>query len=182
MIRNPGSSFSPKGLKYWCPAANVFHANATINLDNISADMTQLILALGNGNCRFIRPGWLFSLRTYLYLIRVRDSLGNYAFRDEMTKSKTFWGWPFQWTIQIPSNLGGGTNESEITLADFADVVIGETLGLQVDVSSEAAYFDGSNVVAAFSNDQTVIRLIQEHDLVMRHEESIAMLDQVKWA
>jgi hypothetical protein len=31
-------------------------------------------------------------------------------------------------------------------------------------------------VVSAFQNDQTVIRTISEHDLVMRRQESLAVL------
>jgi hypothetical protein len=50
-----------------------------------------------------------------------------------------------------------------------------------VDASSEAAYYDGSNVVSAFSRDETVIRLITEHDLGARRGESISVLYGVKW-
>jgi hypothetical protein len=34
-------------------------------------------------------------------------------------------------------------------------------------------------LVSAFQNDQTVIRAISEHDLVMRRQESIAILQGV---
>jgi heptaprenylglyceryl phosphate synthase len=60
-------------------------------------------------------------------------------------------------------------------------VVIGDALNLQIDVSQEAAYHDGSNVVAAFSLDQTVIRAIIETDMVMRHDAAVTVLSGVKW-
>jgi hypothetical protein len=35
--------------------------------------------------------------------------------------------------------------------------------------------------VAAFSQDQTVVRAIVQHDVGMRHDASVAVLAQVKW-
>lgn len=180
-IRSDGSNGEPKGLKSWAPAANVIDANATINAQNVVHDLGQLIQVLADGNVRFLRPGWLMSHRTWLYLLTLLDNNNNFIFREEV-KAGTLFGYPIARTSQIPNNLGGGSNESEIYLVDFADVVIAEATTILLDASSEAAYNDGSAVVAAFSMDQTVIRAIVEHDLVMRHDESIAMLDQVKWA
>ena len=53
---------------------------------------------------------------------------------------------------------------------------------LLVDSSTEAAYYDGANVQAAFSLDQMVIRAIIEHDLVMRHDFSSSVLTGMTWA
>lgn len=66
-------------------------------------------------------------------------------------------------------------------LADFADVIIGDALNAIVDVSSEAAYHDGTAVVAAFSKDQTVVRVILANDLAVRHAEAVAVLTGVTW-
>ena len=75
----------------------------------------------------------------------------------------------------------GGSNESELYFADFYEVALGETSNLIIDASGSAAYHDGSNVVAAFSKDETVIRAIIEHDLGMRQDEALAVLTGVKW-
>ena len=137
-------------------------------------------MALRNANVRMIRPGWLFSPRTEHYLMTIRDGNGNFAFREDMLAGK-LWGYPFGVTTQIPDNLGGGSDESEIYLVDMADSVIAESTNLIIDVSSEAAYHDGGNVVSAFSLDQTVIRVIASHDFGMRHDASVAVLSAVKW-
>ena len=179
-IRGAGTQYTPKGLRYWAPSANVIAANGTVNLANVTTDLGKLWLQLANGNVRFLRPGWLIAPRTFNYLMNVRDGNGNFAFREEMMAGR-LWGYPFAYTTQIPINLGGGSNESEVYLADFADVVIAEQEGLIIDVFDGAAYHDGTNVVAAVSADQTVLRAIQEHDLVMRHEESVAVLTTVLW-
>lgn len=179
-IRGDGSSDTPIGLLTWCPTANKFDANATVNLDNVTADLATAVLNLRNGNSRMIRPAWFLSPTTEMYLMTVRDGNGNYAFRDEMLRG-TLWGFPYASTTQIPSNLGGGANESEVYLVDMADAVIGESTNLTVDASGEAAYFDGTQVQAAFSRDQTVIRAIAEHDFGMRHDASVTVIQAVKW-
>jgi HK97 family phage major capsid protein len=180
-IRGDGTQDTPRGLKYLMAAANVIPANATVNLANVTTDLGALWLALASNNSRMIRPGYIFSPRTLNYLMNVRDGNGNYAFRAELLTGKLN-GYPFSMTTQIPVNLGGGTDESEIYLVDFADFAIGETTGMLIDMSGEAAYWDGSAVQAAFSRDQTVLRVITEHDTALRHDFSAAMLTGVKWA
>lgn len=179
-IRSPGSNGEPKGLKYWAKSTNKFNANATVNLANVTTDIGKAILKLMENNSRMLRPGWIFAPRTFMYLFTVRDGNGNFVFRDEL-RGGTFFSYPFAVTSQIPVNLGGGTDESEVYFADFADVVIAEATQILLDASETAAYHDGANVQAAFSLDQTVVRAIVEHDLVVRHEESIAVIEQVKW-
>lgn len=179
-IRDDGTTNKPKGLLYWAPSGNKFAADATVNLANVTNDLGKAILLLKSKNVRFIRPGWIMSPRSEFYLLTVRDANGNFAFRDEMMAGRLF-GYPYAVTTQIPENLGTGSNESEIYLADFADAIIGEATQLIIDASTEAAYHDGSNVVAAFSLDQTVIRVIAQHDFAMRHEESVAVITGVTW-
>lgn len=182
-IRSPGTEFTPKGLKYQMAAANVVPATGgSYDLDSVTADLANLILKLEESNVAFSNPGWMFSPRTAMYLMTVRDGLGQYAFRAEMMTGK-FWGWPYKKTTQIPRNLGAGGDESEVYLADFDDVIIGDTMKLEAAVSLEAAYKDeNGDLVSAFSLDQTVMRLIMEHDLILRYDESAAMLSGVKWA
>lgn len=179
-IRGDGTGNSPKGLRYWTPAANVIPANGTVNLANVTTDLGKLELALKNANVRMLRPGWIMSPRIERYLKDLRDGNGNFAFRPEMLTGKLN-GYPYRVTTQIPSNLGGGTNESELYFVDFADAVIGDTMQIMLDVSDTAAYHDGSNVVAAFSLDQTVVRAIAQHDFGMRHDASVAVLSAVTW-
>lgn len=179
-IRGNGTGNGPRGLRYWANAANIVPVNSTVNLANVTTDLSNCIGKLEDNNVRMLRCGWLFHPRTKRYLMSVRDGNGNFAFRDEMMRG-TLWTFPYATTTQIPTNLGGGGNESEIYFGDFADVVIGDAEQLVIDTSGEAAYHDGSNVVAAFSLDQTVVRAIHEHDLVLRHDRSVSILTEVDW-
>jgi len=181
-IRGDGTGAGPKGLRYWAPEANVIAVNATVNVANVIADLSKLQLALMNNNVRMVRPGWIMAPRTMMYLQDLRDANANLIF-PEMAQGRLR-GYPFGVTTQIPINLAvTGTNESEIYFCDFADAVIGEpsTASLIIDISGEAAYYDGSNVVAAFTRDQTVIRVIAHHDFGMRYDASVAVLKDVDW-
>lgn len=190
-LRDDGTSGTPKGIKNWIHSANVLTANGTVSLANVTVDLGRMIQTLMAANIPMIvqqqqvqgvdaRPGWIFSPRTYRYLSTLQTTNGVYAFRDEMLRG-TLWGWPFRVTTQVPETLGTSGTASEIYFGAFAHAVIGEALGLQVDASQEAAYHDGSNVVAAFSQDQTVIRVIQEHDFALRYDKAFTMLQTVTW-
>lgn len=179
-LRDDGTQFTPKGIRNWVPAANSFAANATVNLANVTSDLAAQILLLRESHVRFIRPAWLMAPRTEFYLLQVRDANGNFAYRDEMLRG-TLWGMPYGSTTEIPTNLGSGSDESEIMLCDFADILLGESNTLEIMASDVAAYFDGSAVQAAFSLDQTVLRIIAHHDLAVRHEESLSLMTGVKW-
>jgi HK97 family phage major capsid protein len=181
MIRSDGTGGQPKGLRYWAQAANVLTVNATVNTENVLADLGQAIETLMNNNVFLRRVKWLMAPRTWRALLTMTSSTGQLILRDEMTQGMLM-GYPFFISSQIPTNLAvTGTNESELYLVDMADIVLAETTGLMIDVSSEAAYHDGANVVAAFSQDQSVVRAIMEHDLVARHEESIVVYSDVDW-
>lgn len=190
-IRDDGTSGTPKGLKYWVNAANKFNANATVNLANVTIDLGKAIQNLMVANIPMIvqaqqnngvdaRPGWIFSPRIYRYLSTLQTANGVYAFRDEMLRG-TLWGWPYRVTTQVQETLGSASVSSEIYFGAFAHAVIGESLGIMVDASQEAAYHDGSNVVAAFSQDQTVIRVIQEHDFALRYDKAFTLIEAVNW-
>lgn len=180
MIRSLGTQYEPKGLRYWAASANILTMTATPDAAKTLKDINALITQLMTSNVRMLRPGFIFAPRTYNYLVSLTHSSTGPRVFPEMDRG-LLRGYPFAVTSQIPTNLGSGS-DSEIYFADFVDVVIAETTGLLLDASTEAAYHDGSNVVAAFSLDQTVIRALMEHDLVVRHAESVAVLTGVTWA
>lgn len=179
-IRDDGTNNKPKGIFYWIPTDNKIAATAPVTVQSVVNDLGKLELALKNANVRFIRPGFIMSPRTEAYLKNLMNDTGNYIFKQEMMAGRLN-GYPYAVTTQIPQNLGVNGNETEVYLVDFADAIIGEAQQLIIDASQDAAYVDGGNVVAAFANDQTVIRVIAEHDFAMRHEESAAVLTGVTW-
>jgi len=178
-IRGDGTQHTPKGLAHFVPSSNKFNANGTVNLANVTADIADALLRLRNAHTRMLNVGWLWAPRTTMYLKSLRDANGNFAFKAELDTGK-FWGFPYMDTTNIPVNLGGGT-ASEIYLADFADVVLGEAGQLMVDTSTEASYWDGSALQSAYSKDLTLMRVIAQHDLNVRHDASIVLIEAVLW-
>lgn len=182
-IRGDGLLGTPKGLRNWALAANVLTVNPSVNLANITIDLSNMVNQLEQGNVGMTNPGWLMSPRTKNFLMSIRDGNGNFAFREELL-GMTLWTWPVAITTQIPNNLAvTGTNESEIYLADFDDVVIAESSDIIIDASPNAAYFDTPTaaVVSSFSRDETVVRAISRHDFGMRHDASVVVSSDVDW-
>lgn len=184
-IRGAGTEYSPRGLRYQhvgspTEATHVLSANATVNLANVTNDLAKLELALLNADVPMLKPGWLMSPTTLVFLQNIRDGNGNFAFPE--TQNGMLRGKPIKTTTQIPSNLGGGGDESEIYLVDFVHIYVGEHMGIDIAVSTEAAYRDANNQLqAAFNRDETVMRAIQQHDIGTRHLQAIAILTGVKW-
>jgi HK97 family phage major capsid protein len=184
-IRGSGTQFSPLGLRFQALAtafagSHILAVTGAATLPDVTAQLGRLELALLNADVAMTRPGWLMAPRTLMFLMNLRDGNGNFAFPE--VQRGELRGKPFRVTTQIPTNLGGGTNESELYLADFAHVVVGEHMGIEVALSTEAAYRDaGNNLQAAFSRDETVMRAIAQHDLGLRHLPAVAILTGVTW-
>lgn len=181
-LRGQGDQHTPKGLRYWVDPANVFNANATFNHANSAKDLGKMEYLLEAANITAVKPVWIMSPRTANALKYLLTADGNWAFQAEMNAGQLL-GAPFFTTNQIPNNLGGGTNESEIYRVDADAVVIADTGRVNVAVTTEGAYLDENGVVqSAFDNDETVVRITTEHDLGVRYEKGLAVMTAVTWA
>jgi HK97 family phage major capsid protein len=182
-IRGAGTEHTPRGLRNLLTGTsfattNILSMTATPDLQKITNDLGRMELALMNANVPMTRAGWLMAPRTMMHLMNIRDGNGNFAFPE--LQQNRLRGKPVGISTQIPTNLN--TNESEVYLADFAHVVVGEHMGIEVSMSTEAAYRDAGNTLqAAFSRDETVMRAILQHDFNARHLPAIAVLTGVTW-
>jgi HK97 family phage major capsid protein len=178
-IRGDGTGKSPIGWRSLVLPENLITiAGATI--DNVVDGLSALMLTLINGMSRMIRPHWFMNPATLRFISTRRDGVGNFYYKDEIAGG-TLEGIPWSYTQQIPANLAPGT-ASEIYLVDMADTVIADTLNVLVDASDVAAYYgtDGA-VVSTFQRDQTLFRVISEHDFNMRHLQSLAIGLTTAW-
>jgi HK97 family phage major capsid protein len=187
-LRDTGSDATPKGLRYWAkqPDNIIDVSNPTFTVQTVATDLGRIILQLVNQNVPLSRPGWLFAPRTWNYLRMLQTTVGAFIYQAEMNNGLLL-GYPYRYSTQIPTNLadhGRTTNggETEIYFADFDDVIIGEAMSLRVDASTEASYMDGGSLVSAFSQDQTVVRCITEHDFGVRRDVSVCVMNGVCWA
>jgi HK97 family phage major capsid protein len=180
-LRDDGTNDTPTGFKPVATAAGrVIEWAGEANLTTIDTYLDKLILKLMNSDSMMITPGWGMSPRTWMKLFGLRDGNGNKVY-PEMAAG-LLKGYPIAHTNTIPANLGTGQNESEIYFADWNDVVIGEQDNMTVDFSTEATYVDtNGDLISAFARNQSLIRLVGNHDVGFRHPEGLALGTKVTW-
>ncbi|NRB17719.1 MAG: phage major capsid protein [Rhodobacteraceae bacterium] len=84
-------------------------------------------------------------------------------------------------TSQVPNNLGTG-NDTEITFADFSEIMIGDDQDIRIASSSEASFVDtNGDTVSAFQRDLTLMRAVSRHDLAPAHDEAISVITGTSW-
>ncbi len=178
-LRGDGTDFTPRGLRSWAHADNFISGASGGDLNKILSALRDALAALASKDCKMLNVGWIMNPVVKWALMFLRDSNGNFLFKEEMSKG-TLLGFPFADTTNIPANLGSGA-DSEVILADFADVVIGDMTGLLLQVSDTAAWESGGQVFSAISRDVTVVKALVAHDLIVRHSESVAVITDVDW-
>lgn len=180
-LRGTGTSYQPLGLENQAPAGNTANQTGT-SVANITTDHAKLQRFLEDAKIPRIRPHWFMAPRTRWAYMSARDGNNNLVWAEEMAQG-LLWGVPFGVTTSIPTNLGGGTNESKLLHVEMTEEIYAEGAGLdgmKVDTKDGAAYWDGSAVVSGFSQDQSVTKLVESADRVSRQNGlNIALLNQV---
>lgn len=171
-LRDPGTTDLIKGVRYLAPTI------ASVN-DGIK-DLANLEFALKNAHVPMQSAVYIISPRTEKYFKYLTNAQGNYIFKAEMENGRLN-GYPYAVSYHIPENLGDGANETEMYMVAMNEAIIGESYRLTFDVSMEATYFDGTQLVSAFSKDQTVIRAIAENDFILRHNEAAAIVTGITY-
>jgi HK97 family phage major capsid protein len=188
-LRGDGTDKGPIGMRHLALPANIITvANMPATpapgdaVTAILAGASAAILQLQNGMSRMIRPVWIMAPTLARFIATARDSVGGFYFKEEMARGM-FEGYPVRLTQQIPTNLvmTTYTKASEIYFVDMADFIIADTYNVVVDASDVAAYNDGVSMVSTFQRDQSLFRVIAEHDVNMRHLQSLVVLLTQDW-
>ncbi|CAN5576343.1 phage major capsid protein [soil metagenome] len=165
---------------------NFITSTAVYTLATVAAELGGAVNKLDVANVPDFKRVWFMHPRSYNYLNNVQNSLGVYVYRDELSKG-TLLGYPFKKTTQIGANYynadGSQTDCSFVFLVEMTEDMILDSMSLELAVSREGTYVDGSGqTISAFSNDQTIIRAIAEHDHQLRHDAAVAVIQFVRWA
>lgn len=180
-LRGTGIGAGPKGLRHLAAAGNVITANATVNLANIEADARKAELVLMNANIPLVNRRWIMAPREFTYLRDLRDANGVLVYPSLSREEPTWKGYAVEVTTQIPINLGSGANESEVYLVEFGFAIVADSYNIRIDASESATYKSGSNLISAYSQNQTVIRALTGHDFGVTRAAAVAVLTGVKW-
>jgi len=178
-LRGDGTNYTPKGLRYWVDSSNVIQPTGSSYTDVINT-LGRAEYLLRKAYVNTSSAVWIISPRTEFFLKTLVNSMGNYVFREEMLQGKLH-GYPYYVSHFIPENLGTGENETEIYFVATDELIIAENEALTIDVSKEATYKSGTNLISAYSVDQTIVRVIMRHDFAVKHEKAIVVIDQVTW-
>jgi HK97 family phage major capsid protein len=178
-FRGTGAETQPKGILNWIRSANKVSQTGT-TLATAFADYVSLIQLVDGTDGNLDAAKWAMHPRTRWALAKLLDGNGN-AVLGQMLAQGNLFGFPFATTSQIPTNLGGGTNESEVYFGDFSDtyLVRDSTTPLTVELFQNAAVHDGTSVISGISSDQSALRAMEAHDVLAQHDSTIAVLQAV---
>lgn len=176
-----GTANTPVGILNWTAAASKFLTAGT-SLANTQADLAKLIRKLQEGNVPLTPDNGVFIMapRTYWGIYNLTTTTGDYVFAPEMRTGRLM-GYQFRVSNQIPitANVNGLPDASGATSYIFfvhtPSLVIGESLNVQVDFFQNGTYYDGAAVVSGISTDESVLRVLREHDFVLRHDVGAAI-------
>jgi len=179
-LRGTGDSNQPKGVTKWINSSNYFNSTGTTTAQKI-ADIVKAVRLVDESKIPLDSGGWVMSPRSKWALFATLDNNSNFVFAAQLALGMLL-GFPIRSTTQIPNNLGGGT-DSEVYFGAWNDLVIGfdKTTPMQIEAFPNGAYYDGSAVVSGISNDTTPIRLLEGHDVVLRHDNTFSRIDAVAW-
>lgn len=175
--RGLGTDRQPKGVANWIVAGQKANQSGT-TLTAVVADYVNLARLVDESNIPMDTAAYVMAPRTAWGLSKLIDGLGQFVFMP-MIMAGSLFGFRFGKTTQIPTNLAG--SQSEVYFGIHSDVILGRDISrpLEVEMQPNGAYFNGSAVVAGFSNDTTPIRIIESHDVAARHTNCFAMLEAV---
>jgi HK97 family phage major capsid protein len=184
-IRGDGTGGSPRGVRNILASANAFgrtSASTPATLAEVTADVLKMWRLVSQANVPIRAPAWWCEDRSKFFLAGLRDGNNNLAFPEIMSNG-TFFGRPIFSSNQIPTNLGGPTDETEFYFVETTQWIFGEKTSLMLEILPNAAYADSSGTtVLGASADQSLVRGIIEVDFAGRHNQGAAVLTGVDWA
>jgi HK97 family phage major capsid protein len=123
--------------------------------------------------------GWTFNSMLEGYLMNLKTTTGQYIYREEMNGGKLL-GFPYKVSNQIPTD---SQNRTEIFFGNWADLLVGEQLGLETYTTLDGSWTDENGVQHnAFEENLTATRALMYIDIAARHAESFAYIKNAKIA
>lgn len=180
LIRGKGTVHQPKGILYSVAASNKFDATSgTLTVALATNDLLKAKYKVDGANIPMLMPGWMMNPRAKYALMSLRTTEGYPVFMEELSNG-TLFGDAMRQTNNIPKDLGG--TGTEIYFGDFAQLVIGDTLSLDIAMSDSASYKDAAgNLVHSFAQDQNLVRLTHKIDCALRHNEAFSVIENCQW-
>lgn len=178
LIRGAGTQFTPKGLRYW--AGTTTAMTATPTLATSFTDLRNALNSLDNADVHGGRRAWIAAPRSFNWLKFGALNTDNEPYWLEELSRGTFAGFPFADSNNVPRNLGGGGNESELYFADMDHVWYATVGQLRIEYAAQGTYTLNGSLVSAFERDEQLLRVVMECDLNAR-EEAVHVTTGLTW-
>lgn len=185
MLRSDGSGASPKGLRQIAT-----DDSSTVDGTGIAADYAAINSFLGRMELRMtaanlpkVNQAWIMAPHVLTFLTDLLNAQGLPAYPSLQGESPTLRGKPVYDTTNVPVNLGVGSNETEIYLVEYSQIMIGDAMSLRMATSTEATVdTDGAGaLINAFQDNLLLIRAEMMHDIGSRYVSAVVLGTGMTW-
>jgi HK97 family phage major capsid protein len=176
-LTDDGTSNTPVGIFNQIDAANIF-ADAGTTFAQQIGDYTKAIKLVEEANVPVDDENghWILAPRVFWGIYKTagatEDATLPFAPGFNLPEPRLL-GYRVHKSTQAKKITNAGADlaatADRIYFVHAPSLIIADSLDLKVDSFDGAAYYDGSNVVSGVSRDETVIRVISEHDFAMRY-------------
>jgi HK97 family phage major capsid protein len=175
----PTDAGSPKGIRYYTAATNVY-ASAGTSLANFQADLTKAIRLVQAANVPATPQNsyFLMSASTFWTIYALTTTTGDWIFASGLEQRRLF-GFPILITTQLEvTNSWIGASGGMVIFCHAPSLEIHDSMSRTITVHPHGAYYDHTlaAVVSGISNDETVITCIAEHDFFQVYDVAASVI------
>lgn len=196
-LRGDGTQGSPRGIRFRLASAHVYTETITTEgtptLAEAKKELAKAKKKIRVAKIPMTRMVWIASpnLEYSLNSITGPGGEGVNELERELNERGTLRGYPVFISNQVPVNVidtgtgatgsAAGNDRSELYLIDMDQVIIGESMGLEVEVFPNGTFSNSGTVVSGISNDLTVVRAIAKHDINLRYTTCGVCVSNSSW-
>jgi HK97 family phage major capsid protein len=178
-LRGGGTQYVPLGLRSQVAAGNITGISGTAAA-NIETDLRSRVTKLQEANIIITGGYWIMAPRTRAKLADLRDANGNKIY-PSIDENETLLGYRLLMTNQVPINLGGGGNESEIMFFNGPSIVVANGSDAEVRVSIEGSYQQGNEHRSLIQRNEMLIHMELYADIKLERPAAGAILTGVTY-
>jgi HK97 family phage major capsid protein len=176
LLEGLGTAYSPRGLDSWVNSANQNAITGT-GLSNKVDDLGRAIRLVEAADVPFGKSGWVLHPRTKWALATTLDSQGNFVFMPEIMSGRLF-GHPFKTTTAMTIS---GSNYKLYFGGAWEQYLLGVDTQMSIESFMNAAYYNGTSVVAGASSDESFVRAIGRFDSVLCYDKAFSITTGVSY-
>lgn len=183
LLRSTGAANTPTGITNNPGAVRTAGTAPAVNptVAQLEADFRAAEMRFSDLNIPGFGATWLMNPHVVSRLADMRDANGNRLFPELQGDTPTFRRKRVIASNQIPTNLGAGTNETEIALVDWNWVWYGDAVPLRVQFSDQATVFFNSDWQSAFQQGLIYLKAEMEHDTEVAMTGAVQVITGVAW-